>query len=181
MPHLSGCEECGTLLCIAARSAPPSLGSFASFSEDIEPVPGARAGRAVEVADGLADGPRLLLGAGALFGTTASETEARGRCVVADLADAVESGETTDARCGTAGLGGMEGGLPDIEADSVEDRTGGPAGLAGASDVLRVGGGAEGVVVDGLGGMVAFEDGAEMDFFTTMGLDEGAGLGVEEA
>jgi hypothetical protein len=177
MRHLSGCEECGTLLCIAARSAPPPLGSFASFSEDIEPVPGGRAGRAVEVADGA----RLLLGAGALFGTTASETEARGRCVVADLADAVESGEITDARCGTAGLAGVEGGLPDIEADSVDDRTGGPAGLAGASDVLRVGGGAEGVVVDGLGGMVAFEDGAEMDFFTTMGLDEGAGLGVEVA
>src|SRR5258708_36084301 len=102
MPHLSGCEECGTLLCIAARSAPPSLGSFASFSEDIEPVPGARAARAVEVAEGLADGPRRLLGAGALFGTTASETEARGRCVVADLAEAVEYWVTPNARCGTA-------------------------------------------------------------------------------
>jgi hypothetical protein len=74
-----------------------------------------------------------------------------------------------------------EGGFPDVEADSVDDRTGGPVGLAGASDILRVGGGAEGVVVDGLGGMVAFEDGAEMDFFTAMGLDGGVGLGVEEA
>ena len=74
-----------------------------------------------------------------------------------------------------------EGGLPDVEADSVDDRTGGPGGFAGANDVLRVGAGAEGAVNDGLGGMVAFEDGAEMDFFTTMGLDGGAGLGVEEA
>ncbi len=137
----------------------------------------------MEVADGL-DGARLLLGAAAFFGITASETEARGRCVVADLADVVESGEATDARCGTASLAGAEetiddGGLPDVEADSVDDRTGGPAGLAGASEVLRVGGGAEGVD-DGLGGMVVFEDGAEMDFFTTIGLDGGAGLGVEE-
>jgi hypothetical protein len=139
----------------------------------------------VVVAGGLADGAKLLLGAAAFFGITASETEARGRWIVADLADAVESGETTDARCGTVGLAGAEetvdeGGLPDVEADSVDDRTGGPVGFGGISDVLRVGAGAEGVVVDGLGGIVAFEDGAEMDFFTTMGLD-GAGLGVEEA
>ncbi len=153
------------MTCISARSAPLPLGSFASFSEDIEPAPGVRAGRTMEVADGL-DGARLLLGAAAFFGITASETEARGRCVVADLADVVESGEATDARCGTASLAGA-------------DRTGGPAGLAGASEVLRVGGGAEGVD-DGLGGMVVFEDGAEMDFFTTIGLDGGAGVGVEE-
>jgi hypothetical protein len=133
----------------------------------------------VEVAGGLADGAKLLLGAGAFFGFTASETEARGRWI--DLADAVESGETTDGRGGTAGLAGAEGGLPDVEADSVDDRTGGPGGFAGANDVLRVGAGAEGLVVDGLGGMVAFEDGADMDFFTAMGLDGGAGLGVEEA
>jgi hypothetical protein len=137
----------------------------------------------VEVAGGLADGAKLLLGAApAFFGFTASETEARGRWIVADLADAVETGETTDARCGTRGLAGAEetvdeGGLPDVEADSVDDRTGGPVGFAGANDVLRVGGGA---AVDGLGGMVAFEDGAEMDFFTAMGLDGGAGLRVEE-
>jgi hypothetical protein len=74
-----------------------------------------------------------------------------------------------------------EVGFTDVEADSVDDRTGGPVGFAGASDILRVGGGAEGVVVDGLGGMVAFEDGAEMDFFTAMGLDGGAGLAAEEA
>jgi hypothetical protein len=173
------------LVCITARSAPPSLGSFAPLSEDIDPAPGVRAGRTVEAAGGLADGAKLLLGAAAFFGITASETEARGRWIVADLADAVESGETTDARCGTAGLAGAEEtvderGLPDVEADSVDDRTGGPVGFAGTSDVLRVGGGAKGVVVDSLGGMIAFEDGAEMDFFTAMGLDGGAGLGVEE-
>jgi len=153
------------------------------LSEDIEPAPGVRAGRAVDVAGGLADGAKLLLGAAAFFGITASETEARGRWIVADLADPVDSGETTDARCGTVGLAGEEetvdeGGLPDVEADSVDDRTGGPVGFAGINDVLRVGGGTEG---DGLGGMVAFEDGAEMDFFTAMGLDGGEGLGVEEA
>lgn len=120
----------------------------------------------------------LLLGAAAFFGITASEIECRGRGAVPDLAD-VESGETRDARCGTAGLAGAEetvdeGVLPDVEADSVDDRTGGAVGFAGTSDVLRVGG-AEGVVVDGLGGMVAFEDGAEMDFFTA----RGAGLGAE--
>ena len=174
------------MICITAISAPPSLGSFAPLSEDIEPAPGVRAGRAVEVAGGLADGAKLLLGAAAFFGITASEAGARGRWTVADLADAVESGETTDARCGTAGLAGAEetvdeGGLPDVDADSVDDRTGGPVGFAGASDILRVGGGTEGLVVDGLGGMVAFEDGAEIDFFTAMGLDGGAGLGVEEA
>ena len=96
------------------------------------------------------------------------------------MADPVDSGETTDARCGTAGLTVDEGGLPDVEADSVDDRAGGPVGFAGANDVLRVGGGAEGVVVDGLGGMVAFEDGAEMDFFNAMGFDGCAGLRVEE-
>lgn len=134
----------------------------------------------MEVAGGLAGGAKLFLGAGAFLGITASATEARGRWIVADLADAVESGEITDARCGTAGLAGAgetadEGGLPDIDADSVDDRTGGPpGGFGGASDILRVGGGTEGLVVDGLGGMVAFEDGAEMDFFTKMG----AGLGA---
>lgn len=137
----------------------------------------------MDVAGGLADGAKLLLGAAAFFGITAS---ARGRWIVADLADPVESGETADARCGTVGLAEAEetvdeGGLPDVEADSVDDRTGGPVGFAGINDVLRVGGGTEGLVVDGLGGMVAFEDGAEMDFFTAMGLDGGAGLGVEEA
>jgi len=162
------------------------LGSFVPLSEDIEPAPGVRAGRAVEVAGGLVDGAKLLLGAAAFFGITASETGARGRWIVAGLADAVESGETTDARCGTAGLAAAEedvdgGGLPDVEADSVDDRTGGPVGFAGASDILRVGGGTEGAVVDGLGGMVAFEDGAEIDFFSAVGLDGGAGLGVEEA
>jgi hypothetical protein len=171
------------LICITERSALPSLGSFAPLTEVIEPAPGVRAGRTVEVAGGLADGAKLLLGAAAFFGITASETEPRGRGTVADLADAVESGETTDPRCGTAVLAGAEetadeGGLPDVEAESVDDRTG---GFGGASDILRVGGGAEGVVVDGLGGMVAFEDGAEMDFFRAMGLDGGAGLGVEEA
>ena len=172
--------------CITAGSAPASLGSFAPLGEDIGPAPGVRAGRAVEVAGGLADGAKLLLGAAAFFEITASETEARGRWIVADLADAVESGETTDARCGTAGLAGAEetvdeGGFPDVEADSVDDRTGGPVGFAGASDILRVGGGAEGVVVDDLGGMAAFEDGAEIDFFTAMGLDGGGCLRVAEA
>jgi hypothetical protein len=95
------------LTCIPARSAPPSLGSFAPLSEDIEPAAGVRAGRAVEVAGGLAGGAILLLGAAAFFGTTASDIEGRGRWVVADFADAVESGETTDARCG-AGLAGAE-------------------------------------------------------------------------
>lgn len=160
------------------------MGSFAPLSEDIVPWRTPGAGRAVEVAGGLADGAKLFLGAAGFFGIMASE--ARGRWIVADLADAVDSGEITDARCGTAGLTGAEetvdeGGLPDVEAASVDDRTGGPVGLAGASDILRVGGGTEGAVVDGLGGMVVFEDGAEMDFFTAMGLDGGAGLRVEEA
>lgn len=118
------------------------MGSFAPLSEDIEPAPGIRAGRAAEVAGGLADGAKLLLGAAAFFGITASLTEARGRWVVADLADAVESGETTDARCGAAGLAGAEvseKGLPDVEVASVDDRTGGPVGFGGTSDVLRVG------------------------------------------
>ena len=156
------------------------MGSFAPLSEDIEPAPGVRAGRAVELAGGLADGTILLLGAAAFFGITASEIEGRGRGAAPDLADVAESGETRDARCGTAGLADAEetveeGGLPDVEADSVDDRTGGPVSFAGTSDVLRVGG-AEGVVVDGLGGMVALEDGAEMDFFTA----RGGGLGAEE-
>jgi hypothetical protein len=138
------------------------------------------------VVDGLADGARLALGAAAFFGITAAETEARGRGVVADLADAVDSGEATDARCGTAALAGAEeavdeDNLPDVEADSVDDRAGGPVGFAGASDILRVGAGAEGLAVDGLGGMVAFEDGAEMDFFNAMGLDGGTSFEVEEA
>lgn len=115
-----------------------------------------------------------------------AETEARARGVVADLTDEVESGEATDARGGTAALAGaedavVEDNLPDVEADSVDDRAGGPVGFPGASDILRVGAGAEGVTVDGLGGMVAFEDGAEMDFFSAMGLDEGAGFKVEGA
>lgn len=175
--------ECGTLLWTSKRSVPPVLSSLASFREDIEPAPGARAGRAVEEADGA----RLLLGAAAFFGGfTAPETEARGRGVVADLADAVDSGETTDARCGTAALASAEEAvdeenLPDVEADIVDDRTGGPVGLAGASDILRVGAGTEGVPVDGLGGMVVFEEGAEMDFFSTMGLDGGTSFGAEEA
>jgi hypothetical protein len=71
-----------------------------------------------------------------------------------------------------------EDNLPDVEADSVDDRAGGPVGFAGASDILRVG---AGLAVGGLGGMVAFEDGAEMDFFTAMGLDGGASFEVEEA
>jgi len=71
-----------------------------------------------------------------------------------------------------------EDNLPDVEADSVDDRTAGPVSFAGASDILRVGAGA---AVDGLGGMVAFEDGAEMDFFTAMGPDGGASFEVEEA
>jgi hypothetical protein len=133
-----------------------------------------------------ADGARLVLGAAAFFGFTAPATEARGRGIVADLADAVDSGETTDARCGTAALAGAEGAideenLPDVEADIVDDRTGGPVGLAGASDILRDGAGTEGVPVDGLGGMVVFEEGAEMDFFSAMGWDGGASLRVEEA
>jgi hypothetical protein len=178
--------ECGTLLCTSTSSAPPSLSSLASFGEDIKPAPGVRAGRATAVADGLTDGARLVLGAAAFFGTTAPAPEARGRGVVADLAEAVDSGETTDARCGTPALAGAEeavdeDSLPDVEADSVDDRAGGPVGFAGASDILRVGPGAEGVAVDGLGGMVAFEDGAEMDFFSAMGLDGGASFEVEEA
>lgn len=168
------------MLCTSTRPAPPSL---ASLGEDIKPAPGVRPGRAVEVVDGLADGARLALGAAAFFGITAAETGARGRGVVADLADAVDSGETTDARCWAVALAGAEeavdeDNLPDVEADSVDDRAGGPVGFAGASDILRVG---AGLAVGGLGGMVAFEDGAEMDFFTAMGLDGGANFEVEEA
>ena len=168
------------MLCISTASVPPSLSG-----EDIEPAPGVRAGRAAEAADGLADGARLALGAAVFFGTPPA-TEARGRGVVADLTDEVESGEATDARGGTADLAGAEeaaeeDNLPDVEADSVDDRAGGPVGFPGASDVLRVEAGAEGVAVDGFGGMVAFEDGAEMDFFNAMGLDEGVGFKVEGA
>ena len=171
----------GTLLCISAIPVLPSLSG-----EDIEPAPGVRAGRAAEATDGLADGARLALGGAAPFFGMPPETEARGRGVVADLTDEVESGEATDARGGTAALAGAEeaveeDNLPDVEADSVDDRAGGPVGFPGASDILRVGAGAEGVAVDGLGGMVAFEDGAEMDFFNAMGLDEGVGFKVEGA
>jgi hypothetical protein len=102
------------------------------------------------------------------------------------LADAVESGETRDVRCGTEDLTAeelvAEDNLPDVEADKVPDFAEGALGFGGASDVLRVGVGMEGVVVDGLGGMVAFEDGAEVDTgdFFKGGFDEGVGLRVEE-
>jgi hypothetical protein len=154
------------------------LTSLTSFSEDIEPTPGVR--RAVEVVDCLADGARLALGAAAFFGSTASETEARGRGAAADLADVVESGETRDARCGAAALAAAaeevvaEDNLPDVEVANVDDRAGGPAGFAGANDDLRVGPVADGVV-DCLGGMAALEEGADVasgDFFVG-GLDEG--------
>ena len=138
-------------------------------------MPGARVGRAAEVVGSLADGARLALGAAAFFGITASETKARGRDVAADLADVVESGETTDARGGAAGLVAAdevvaEDNLPDVEVANVDDRAG-PGGFAGANDDLRVG--AEGPV-DGLGGMAAFEDGMDSGDFFTAGLDEGA-------
>jgi hypothetical protein len=147
------------------------LTSLTSLSEDIEPAPGVR--RAVEVVDCLAGGARLALGPAAFFGNAASETEARGRDVAADLADVVESGETRDARCGAAGLAAAaeeavaEDNLPDVEVANVDDRAGGPAGFAGANDDLRVGAGTEGAV-DCLGGMVALEEGREVasgDFF----------------
>lgn len=122
----------------------------------------------MEEVDCFTAGARLTLGAGAFFGITDSETGARGRVVAADLADAVESGETRDARCGAAGLAaaekvGAEGNLPDVEADNVDDRAGGPVCFPGAKDVLRVGAGTEGLTVDALGGMVALEEGAEAD------------------
>jgi hypothetical protein len=146
-------------------------------------MPGARVGRAVEVVGGLADGARLVLGAATFFGITASETEGRGRGVAADLADVVESGEMTDARCGAAGLVAAdevvaEDNLPDVEVANVDDR-GGPGGFAGANDDLRVG--AEGPV-DGLGGMVALEDGVEVDSgdFFAAELDEVAVFELEE-
>jgi len=143
-------------------------------------MPGARVGRAIEVVGGLADGARLALGAAAFFGITASETEGRGRDVAADLADVVESGETTDARCGAAGLvaADAEDNLPDVEVANVDDRAV-PGGFAGANDDLRVG--AEGPV-DGLGGMAALEDGVEVDSgdFFAAGLDEGAVFELEE-
>lgn len=164
---------------------PPSL---TSLTEDIEPAPGVLVGRAAEVADCLADGARLALGAAAFFEATPSANEARGRGAAADLADAVESGETRDARCGAAFLAaaeevGAEDNLPDVEADNVDDRAGGAVGLAGANDVLRVGAGVEGVVVDGLGGMVALEDGAEVDTGDLFAgrLDEDGGFKAEEA
>jgi hypothetical protein len=142
-----------------------------------------RADRAVEVVDNLADGTRLALDA-AFFGTTVSETEARGRAA-ADLTDAVESGETTDARCGTADLAAAEGvaaedNLPEVEVANVDDRAGGPVGFAGANDDLRVGAGAEEGAIDGLGGMAVLEDGAEVDSgFFVGGLDEGVDFGLE--
>lgn len=152
------------------------------LSDDIELTPGVRAGRAVEVVGGLADGARLALGAAAFFGITASETEARGRDIAADLADVVESGEATDARCGAAGLVAAEevvaeDNLPDVEVANVDDRAG-PVGFATNED-LRVG--AEGPV-DGLGGMAALEDGAEVDSedFFAAGLDEGAVFELKE-
>jgi hypothetical protein len=163
-----------------------SLTSLTSLSEDTEPAPGVRADRAVEMVDSLADGTRLALGAAAFFGTTVSETEARGRGVAADLTDAVESGETTDARCGTADLAAAEGvaaedNLPDVEVANVDDRAGGPVGFAGANDDLRVGAGAEEVAVDSLGGMAVLEDGAEVDSGNLFvgGLDEGVDFGLE--
>jgi hypothetical protein len=172
------------LLRISTASALPSLTSLTSLSEDIEPAPGVRAGRAAEVVDCLADGTRLALGA-AFFGTTASDTEARGRGVALGLTDAAESGEARNARCGAPGLAAAEevvaeDNLPDVEADNVEDRAGGPADFAGANDVLRDGAGAEGVAVDGLGGMAGLEDGAEADTgdFFAGGWDEGADLRV---
>jgi len=154
------------------------------LSEEIEPAPGVRAGFAVEGVDCFAAGARLALGA-AFFGITLSETGARGRGVAAVLADAVESGETKDARCGAAGLAaaeevGAEGNLPDVEADNVDDRASGPVALPGAKDVLRVGAGTEGLTVDPLGGMAALEDGAEADTgdFFAGGLDEGVDFTV---
>lgn len=164
------------MLCISSSSVSTPLSG-----EDIEPEPGVRAGRPAEATGGLAEGARLVLDTGVFFGRTDPATEGRGRCVVADLTDEVESGEATDARGGTAVLAGAEGAvdedsLPDVDADRVPDRAGGPVALPGASDVLRVGAGAGGVAADCLGGMVVFEDGAEMDFFNTMGLEEGAGF-----
>lgn len=151
----------------------------------MEPAPGVRAGLAVEEVPCFAAGAKLLLGAAAFLGITVSETGARGRGVAADLADAVESGETRDVRCGAAGLAaaedvGADGSLPDVEADNVDDRAGGPVGFPGAKDVLRVGAGIEGPEVDGLGGMAALEDGAETDtgdFFAGM-FDEGVDFAV---
>ena len=155
-----------------------------SLSEETEPAPGVRAGFAVEEVDCFTAGARLALGA-AFFGITVSETGARGRGVAADLAEAVETGETRDARCGAAGLAaaeevGAEGNLPDVEADSVDKRAWGPVGFPGAKDVLRVGAGME-PAVDGLGGMAALEVGAEADTgdFFAGGLDEGVGFAVE--
>lgn len=157
-----------------------------SLSDEIEPAPGVRAGFAVEEVDCFTAGARLALGAAAFFGITDSETGARGRGVAADLADAVETGETRDARCGAAGLAaaeevGPEGNLPDVEADNVDDRACGPVGFPGAKDVLREGAGIEGPAVDGLGGMAALEDGAEADTgdFFAGGLDEGVDFAVE--
>lgn len=133
------------------------------------------------------DGARLALGAPAFFGRTPSVTEARGRDAAADLVDVAESGETTDERDG-AGLaaGGedvAEDNLPDVEADNVNDRAG-AVGLPGSIDVLRVGAGTvEGVALDDLGGIVAFEAGAKVDGgdFLAAELDVTAGFGVEEA
>jgi hypothetical protein len=153
-----------------------------SLSEDIEPAAGAREGRAVVVVGGLLDGVKLPLGARDFLGTVLSETEARGRGVAADLADTVESGETTDARDGVVegGLAAVEedvaeDNLPDVEVDSVDDRAG-AAGFGGACDGLRVG------APDGLGGIATFEDGAEVEVgdFLTAGLEAVGGLRLEE-
>jgi hypothetical protein len=72
--------------------------------------------------------------------------------------------------------------LLEVEVDNVADRAGGAAGFAGANDILRAGAGAEGVVLDDLGGMAGLEDGAEVDTgdFFAGGRDEDGGLRVEE-
>ena len=147
-------------------------------------MPGVRAGRA-EAGGCFEDGARLALGA-AFFGTP-SVTEARGRGAAADLVDVAESGETTDERDGTGlAVGGedvAEDSLPDVEADNVDDRARGAVDFPGSIDVLRVGAGTEeGVAVDDLGGIVAFEAGAKVggDFLTAE-LDVTVGFGVEEA
>ncbi len=158
--------EC-TLFWISARVA---LSSLTSLSEDIELVPGARAGRTE--ADGcFADGARPALGAAAFFGKRPSVTEARGRGAAADLADVAESGDATDERGGAARMGlavgeedAAEDNLPDVEADNVDGRAGGTVDFPGSIDVLRAGAGTEEeVAVDDLGGIVNFEAGATVD------------------
>ena len=155
------------------------------MTEDIELEPGVRAGRA-DAGGCFAEGARLVLGP-AFFGRTPSVTEARARGVAADLVDVAESGETTDERGGAAGPGLVVGGedvaednLPDVEADNVDDRAGGAVDFEGSIDVLRVGAGTEGVAVEDLGGMVAFE--AEVEGVLLTGeLGVTVGFGVEEA